>query len=50
MNNATEKQWSAFPSRVYVIDRSGKIVFNSLLDQQRFDSAALETALHSSLR
>lgn len=50
MDGATEKQWAAFPSRVYVIDRTGRIRFNSLLDQQRFDAAGLEAALESALQ
>jgi tetratricopeptide (TPR) repeat protein len=45
LGGAVEKRWSAFPSRVYVIDRAGKVAFNSVLDQQQFDAAALETAL-----
>jgi tetratricopeptide (TPR) repeat protein len=45
MDGAIEKQWSAFPSRVYVLDKAGRVVFNSVLDQQQFDAAALETAL-----
>jgi Zn-dependent M28 family amino/carboxypeptidase len=48
LDDAVEKRWSAFPSRVYVIDRAGRVVFNSVLDQQQFDAAALETALRSS--
>jgi tetratricopeptide (TPR) repeat protein len=48
LDDAVEKRWSAFPSRVYVLDRAGRVVFNSVLDQQQFDAAALETALKSS--
>ena len=47
LDGAVEKRWSAFPSRVYVIDRAGKVVFNSVLDQQQFDPAMLERALKS---
>jgi hypothetical protein len=45
MDGAIEKQWSAFPSRVYVLDKAGRVVFNRVLDQQQFDAAALEAAL-----
>jgi len=45
LDGTVEKSWSAFPSRVYVIDRAGTVVFNSVLDQQQFDAAALESAL-----
>jgi hypothetical protein len=48
MSGDVEKRWSAFPSRVYVIDRAGRVVFNSVLDQQQFDAAALEVALKKS--
>lgn len=48
LDDAVEKRWSAFPSRVYVIDRAGRVVFNSVLDQQQFDAAALEAALKKS--
>ena len=48
MDGTVEKRWSAFPSRVYVIDRAGRVVFNSVLDQQQFDVAALESALKAS--
>jgi tetratricopeptide (TPR) repeat protein len=48
LDDAVEKQWSAFPSRVYVIDQGGRVVFNSVLDQQQFDAAALEAALKRS--
>ena len=48
LDDAVEKKWSAFPSRVYVIDRGGRVVFNSVLDQQQFDAAALESTLKGS--
>jgi tetratricopeptide (TPR) repeat protein len=49
MDHAVEKQWSAFPSRVYVLDKAGRVIFNSVLDQQQFDAAALEAALRQAL-
>ncbi len=45
MDGAVEKTYAAWPSRVYLIDRNGRVKFNSLLDQERFDAAGLEAAI-----
>ncbi len=50
MDGAVEKSYAAWPSRVYLIDGDGRVQFNSLLDQERFDAAGLEAALNRSLR
>jgi tetratricopeptide (TPR) repeat protein len=49
MDDSTEKAFKAWPSRVYLIDKRGVIVCNSLLDEQNFDVAAFELALRSAI-
>jgi hypothetical protein len=49
MDGAVEKAYAAWPSRVYLIDRDGRVEFNSLLDQERFDAAALEAAIEAAI-
>jgi tetratricopeptide (TPR) repeat protein len=45
MDDAVERAYSAWPSRVYLIDRQGRVKFNTLLDQERFDAQGLEAAI-----
>ena len=47
MDTQVEKQYQGWPSRVYVVDARGRIVYNSLLDEQNFHAADLEKALAS---
>lgn len=49
MDGAVEKTYAAWPSRVYLIDRNGRVKFNSLLDQESFDSQALEAAIKTAI-
>jgi tetratricopeptide (TPR) repeat protein len=49
MDGAVEKTYAAWPSRVYLIDRNGRVKFNSLLDQERFDAPALEALLQTAI-
>jgi tetratricopeptide (TPR) repeat protein len=49
MDGAVEKTYAAWPSRVYLIDRNGRVKFNSLLDQERFDAPALEAAIQAAI-
>src|SRR2546425_950767 len=50
LDNVTEKSYTAWPSRLYLIDREGHVAFNSLLDEFSFDAAALHAALQSVIR
>jgi len=45
LDNGTEKAYVAWPSRIYVVDKQGRVAFNSLLDELSFDAAHLEAAL-----
>ena len=47
MDNVTEKAYSAWPSRLYLVDKQGRVAFNSLLDELNFDASALELAIQS---
>jgi tetratricopeptide (TPR) repeat protein len=49
MDGAVERAYAAWPSRVYLIDRDGHVKFNSPLDQERFDAAALEAAIETAI-
>ena len=49
IDGAVEKAYAAWPSRVYLIDREGRVQFNSLLDQERFDAPALEAAIKTTI-
>jgi tetratricopeptide (TPR) repeat protein len=49
IDDAVDKSYQAWPSRVYLIGSSGKVLFNSVLDQLQFDPAALENALRAEL-
>jgi len=46
LDNATEKAYLGWPSRVYVVDRDGRAAFTSLLDELNFDASALDRALN----
>lgn len=45
LDRATEQAYSGWPSRLYLIDRQGRIAFNSPLDELNFDASKLESAL-----
>ena len=49
MDGTAETAYQAWPSRVYVIGRDGRVAFNSRLGELDFRPAALETALQESL-
>lgn len=45
MENPTDKAYSAWPSRLYLVDKNGHVAFNSVLDEQSFDARELERAI-----
>jgi tetratricopeptide (TPR) repeat protein len=45
LDNATERAYAGWPSRVYLLDKQGRVAFNSPLDEFSFQAAALESAL-----
>jgi peroxiredoxin len=45
MSGAAEKAYSAWPSKAYLIDRRGKILFSTALGEQDFHPEGLEAAL-----
>jgi tetratricopeptide (TPR) repeat protein len=47
MDNASEKAYAGWPSRLYVINKQGRVAFNSLLDELNFDAGTFESALRS---
>ena len=47
MDGAAEAAYQAWPSRVYVIDRDGRVAYNSRLGELDFRPAALDTAISS---
>jgi tetratricopeptide (TPR) repeat protein len=49
LDNSTEKAYLAWPSRVYLVDKQGRVAFNSLLDELNFNASSLESALHSAI-
>jgi tetratricopeptide (TPR) repeat protein len=49
MDNITEKAYSAWPSRLYLVDKKGRVVFVSSLDELTFDAAALQSAMQSAI-
>lgn len=49
LENTTEKAYSAWPSRVYLIDKRGLVTFNSLLDELNFAAVSLESAIQAAL-
>jgi tetratricopeptide (TPR) repeat protein len=50
LDNAAEKAYSAWPSRVYVISAEGRIRYSSGLTEQEFDAVALRKALTAETR
>ncbi len=50
MDLDAETAYRAWPSRVFVVGKDGRIVFESLLNEQSFDSAALAAAIEKSSR
>jgi tetratricopeptide (TPR) repeat protein len=47
MDNVTEKAYTGWPSRLYVVDKRGRVIFNSLLDELNFNVATFESTLQS---
>ncbi len=47
LDNAAEKAYAAWPSRVYVIDAGGRVRYSSGLLEEEFDRAAFEKAVLS---
>ena len=45
LDNSTDKAYVAWPSRVYLVDKKGRVAFNSLLDELNFDISRLDSAL-----
>ena len=50
LDNATDKAFIAWPSRVYLIDKQGRVAFNSALDELNFDALSLDSAVQSATR
>lgn len=50
LDDAAEKAYAAWPSRVYVIGADGKVRYSSALIEEDFDPKALETAIRSAAR
>jgi len=50
LDNGTEKAYVAWPSRVYLVDKEGRVAFNSLLDELNFDASSLDAALQLAIR
>ncbi len=50
LDDAAEKAYDAWPSRVYVISREGTILYSSALIEEEFDGAALEAAIKSAAK
>ena len=50
LDGAAEAAFSAFPSRVFVIDARGAVTFSSALDVESFRPEALEVALEAATR
>ncbi len=50
MDLRVETAYQAWPSRVFVVGKDGRIVFESLLDERSFDPAALASAIEKSAR
>lgn len=50
LDGAAEAAFSAFPSRVFVIDARGTVTFSSALDVETFRPEALEAALEATTR
>jgi hypothetical protein len=49
MDGAAEAAYQAWPSRVYVVDRQGRVAFNSRLGELEFQPAKMEGALRAVL-
>ena len=45
MDGSAEKAYAAWPSKAYIVDKSGKIVFRTGLGEQDFHPDKFETAL-----
>ena len=50
MDGQVEAAFAAFPSRVFVIDRSGTVTFTSALDAEGFRPKALRAAIEAVAR
>ena len=49
MDGAAEKAYSAWPSRVYLVGRDGRVAFDSRLGEQDFRAADFEAAIREIL-
>jgi tetratricopeptide (TPR) repeat protein len=49
MDGAAEKAYAAWPSRLYLVNRDGRVAFNSRLGEQDFRPAEVERAIHEML-
>ena len=49
LDDGTEKAYIAWPSRVYLVDKQGKVAFNTVLDELNFDASRLDSALQSAI-
>jgi len=50
LDNSTERAYAGWPSRVYLLDKQGRVAFNSPLDEFSFEAAALDSALTLAVR
>ena len=49
MDNSTDKAYIAWPSRLYLVDKQGRVAFTSLLDELNFDHSRLDSALQMAI-
>jgi len=49
MDNSTDKAYIAWPSRLYLVDKQGRVAFTSLLDELSFDASSLDSALQMAI-
>jgi thiol-disulfide isomerase/thioredoxin len=50
LDNATDRAYAGWPSRVYLLNKQGRVAFNSPLDELTFDATALDAALNFVIR
>ncbi len=49
LDDAAEKAYDAWPSRVYVLSKDGLILYSSALIEEEFDAAAIEKAVRAAV-
>jgi tetratricopeptide (TPR) repeat protein len=49
IDGAAEAAYQAWPSRVYLVDRTGRVAFNSRLGELDFHPSEMDSAIHESL-